>query len=83
MEDDEWHRLWRSPETPPYEVLLVVEEYRYKSETKAKYKIYYRTYKKAVCNYVFATDELGAFVAGTALMKKLRAASDNYREKHK
>jgi hypothetical protein len=82
MGDDEWHRLWTNLETPPYEVLRVEAEYRW-PKGLTRYKIYYRTYKKAVVNYVFTTDELGAFVAGTALMKKLRAASDNHREKYK
>lgn len=81
MED--WERLWRNPKTPPYEVLRVEEFFRYKGASKAAYKVYYRAYKKAVRNYVLATDDLGAFMAGTALMKKLRAQTDKYREKYK
>ena len=81
MED--WERLWRDRQTPPYEVLRVEERYRSKEGSVAHYHVYYRTYKKAVVNAVFATDELGAFVAGTALMKKLRAQTDKYKEKYK
>jgi hypothetical protein len=80
MED--WERLWRNPKTPPYEVLRVEEAHRW-STGQAQYKIYYRTYKTSAVNFVNATDELGAFVAGTALMKKLRAQTDKYREKYK
>lgn len=79
MED--WERLWRDENTPPYEVLRVVEFFRHKGDSKAQYRVYYRTYKKAVYNYIISTDELGAFIAGTALMKKLRAKSDKYRER--
>jgi len=79
MED--WERIWRNPKTPPYEVLHVLESWRWKSEKR--YAVYYRTYTRAVLNEVAAVDELGAFVVGTALMKKLRAASDRYREKCK
>jgi hypothetical protein len=77
--EDEWHRLWTNWETPPYEILRVVEEHRW-ATGQIRYRLYYRTYKKAVCNFVDAIDELGAFVAGTALMKKLRAQSDKHKE---
>ena len=80
--DWEWQRLWRDRQTPPYEVLRVEEFYRHAGARVAQYEVYYRTYTKAVVNYVIATDELGAFVAGTALMKKLRAQTDKYREKY-
>jgi hypothetical protein len=79
MED--WYRLWRNPKTPPYEVLRVERSWRWRAEKG--YAVYYRTYKKAVLNEVVAVDELGAFVAGTALMKKLRAKADKHREKDK
>ena len=81
MED--WERLWRDKNTPPYEVLRVEERYRPKGGSEAQYYVYYRTYKKAALNYIRATDELGAFIVGTAYMKKLRAANDKYREKYK
>jgi hypothetical protein len=81
MED--WECLWRDKNTPPYEVLRVEVNYRPEGAKQANYYVYYRTYKKAAINYVVATDDLGAFVAGTALMTKLRAASDKYREKYK
>lgn len=79
MED--WERLWRNPKTPPYEVLRVEEVWRSMGSSGAQYYVYYRTYKRALFNFVAATDELGAFMAGTALMKKLRAKSDKHREK--
>lgn len=80
MED--WERLWRDENTPPYEVLRVEAEYRWPTGL-TRYKVYYRTYKRAMVNYVLTIDDLGAFIAGTALMKKLRAQSDKYREKYK
>jgi hypothetical protein len=80
---EDWERLWRDKNTPPYEVLRVEEFFRHTGASNAQYHVYYRTYKRAMFNYVVATDDLGAFVAGTALMKKLRAASDKYREKYK
>ena len=81
MED--WERLWRDKNTPPYEVLCVEQQWRPEGSRVANYFVYYRSYKRAMVNVVMATDDLGAFVAGTALMKKLRAASDNHKEKYK
>jgi hypothetical protein len=80
---EDWERLWRDKNTPPYEVLRVEEYFRSGESSEVRYYVYYRTYKRAMFNAVSATDDLGAFVAGTALMKKLRAVSDKYREKYK
>jgi hypothetical protein len=78
---EDWERLWRNPKTPPYEVIRVDASYPLPTgSSEAAYYVYYRTYTKTTYIFVTATDELGAFMAGTTLMKKLRAKADKHRE---
>ncbi len=81
MED--WRRLWRDKQTPPYEILRVQEFYRHRAvsgQTAVQYTLYYRTYKRAVTNLIYAIDELDAFIKGTALMARLKAKTDKHKE---
>ena len=78
--DELWVEDWLDKTTPPYTVIAV--ERPYPNRHPNYFAIYYRSYKKAVKNVVYATDELGAFSEGLKLMAKLRAKSDKLQRKH-
>jgi hypothetical protein len=82
MED--WRRLWRDPETPPYEVLHIeIADFQPRSPQATGYKLYYRNYRGMRAYYLAATDELGAFVWGTSILKSLKIETDRRRERMK
>lgn len=81
--EEEWRRLWYDPETPPYEVLHISMHTPATGRYSTVYAVYYRNYRGVRVYCVAATDELGAFVVGTEILKSLKAITDRRKERMK